>query len=147
MAVSYKSGDRAGHSVALVHLLDDEARDLFAGPNIAHIATLLPDGGPHSAPMMIDVEGEYLAFFTSPNSRKARNLAADDRVAISVAHRENLVRSALVRGRVVERVGGEAGWQIVDRIFAKYTGGPYPRGEDREAFLVAPTHVRVPTFG
>jgi hypothetical protein len=30
-------------------VLDDEARDLFAGPNIAHIATLLPDGGPHFA--------------------------------------------------------------------------------------------------
>jgi pyridoxamine 5'-phosphate oxidase-like protein len=95
----------------------------------------------------MDVEGEYLAFFTSPNSRKARNLAADDRVAISVTHREDLVRSALVRGRVVKRIGGDAGWAIVDRIFAKYTGGPYPRGEDREAFLVEPAHVIVPTFG
>jgi hypothetical protein len=28
-------------------VLDDEARDLFAAPNRAHIATLLPDGGPH----------------------------------------------------------------------------------------------------
>jgi PPOX class probable F420-dependent enzyme len=127
-------------------LLNDEARALFAGPNIAHIATVLPDGGPHSVPMMMDVEGDHLAFFTSPTSRKARNLAADDRVAISVADRENLVRSALVRGRVVKRIGGAAGWEIVDRIFAKYTGGPYPRGEDREAFLVEPTRVIVPTF-
>jgi hypothetical protein len=61
--------------------------------------------------------------------------------------RENLVRSALVRGRVVRRIGGDSGWEIVDRIFAKYTGGPYPRGEEREAFLVEPTHVMVPTFG
>ena len=128
-------------------VLDDEARDLFAGPNIAHIATLLPDGGPHSVPVMIDLEGDYLAFYTSPNSRKARNLVADDRIAISVIDRENLVRSALVRGRVVDQVGGDAGWEIVDRIFAKYTGGPYPRREDREAYLVEPTHVIVPTFG
>jgi len=128
-------------------VLDDEARDLFAGPNIAHIATLLPDGGPHSVPVMIDIEGDYLAFFTSPNSRKGRNLHADDRIAISVTDRENLVRGALVRGRVVKRVGGDAGWEIVDRIFAKYTGGPYPRREDREAYLVEPTHVIVPTFG
>lgn len=127
--------------------LNDEARALFAGPNIAHIATLLPDGGPHSVPVMIDLEGEYLAFFTSPASRKGRNLAADDRVAISVTDRENLVRSALVRGRVVKRVGGDAGWEIVDRIFGKYTGGAYPRGEAREAYLVAPEHVIVPTFG
>jgi PPOX class probable F420-dependent enzyme len=128
-------------------LLNDVARDLFAGPNIAHIATILPDGGPHSVPVMIDLEGDHLAFFTSPNSRKGRNLAADDRIAISVTDRENLVRSALVRGRVVERIGGDAGWEIVDRVFAKYTGGPYPRREDRVAFLVEPTHVIVPTFG
>jgi PPOX class probable F420-dependent enzyme len=127
--------------------LNDEARALFAGPNIAHIATLLPDGAPHSVPMMMDVEGEYLAFFTSPHSRKGRNLQLDDRVAISVTDRENLVRSALVRGRVVKRIAGDAGWELVDRIFAKYTGGPYPRGEEREAFLVEPTHVIVPTFG
>jgi PPOX class probable F420-dependent enzyme len=128
-------------------VLNDEARALFAGPNIAHIATILPDGGPHSVPMMMDIEGDHLAFFTSPSSRKGRNLAADDRVAISVTDRDNLVRSAIVRGRVVKRVGGDAGWEIVDRIFAKYTGGPYPRGEEREAFLVEPAHVIVPTFG
>jgi PPOX class probable F420-dependent enzyme len=127
-------------------MLNDEARALFAGPNIAHVATLLPDGGPHSTPVMIDIEGEYLAFFTSPDSRKGRNLVTDDRIAISVTDRDNWIRSALVRGRVVKRIGGDAGWAIVDRIFAKYTGGPYPRGEDREAFLVEPAHVIVPTF-
>ncbi|WP_232667192.1 pyridoxamine 5'-phosphate oxidase family protein [Pseudonocardia sp. TRM90224] len=126
--------------------LNDEARDLFAGSNIAHIATLMPDGGPHSVPVMVDFEGEYIAFFTSPESRKGRNIDADSRVAISIADRDNLVRSAIVRGRVVKRVGGDAGWAIVDRIFAKYTGGPYPRGDVREAFLVEPTHVVVPTF-
>ena len=128
-------------------VLDDEARDLFTAPNLAHLATLLPDGGPHSVPVMVGVEGDRLAFFTSPDSRKGRNLAADDRVAISVTDREDLVRSAVLRGRVVERVGGAAGWEIVDRIFAKYTGGPYPRGEAREAYLVEPSHVIVPTFG
>ena len=128
-------------------VLSDEARALFARPNIAHIATLLPDGGPHSVPVMIDVEGEYLVFFTSPTSRKGRNLAPDDRIAISVTERENWVRTALVRGRVVKRVGGDAGWEIIDRIFAKYTGGPYPQRKDREAFLVKPVHVIVPAFG
>ena len=128
-------------------VLNDEARALFAGPNLAHIATLLPDGRPHSVPVMIDVEGQYLAFFTSPTSRKGRNLAVGDRIAISVTEPDNWARSALVRDRVVKRAGGDAGWQIVDRIFAKYTCGPYPQREDREAFLVKPVHVIVPTFG
>ena len=61
--------------------------------------------------------------------------------------RDSLVRSGLVRGRAVRRVGSDAGWEIVDRIFARHTGGPSPRREDREAFLVEPAHVSVPTFG
>jgi hypothetical protein len=65
---------------------------------------------------------------------------------LSARRRLHLVRSALVRGRVVKRIGGDGGWEIVDRIFAKYTGGPYPHREDREAFLVEPAHVIVPTF-
>jgi hypothetical protein len=86
---------------------------------------------------------------SSPRPTRARigTLVAHDRIAISVADRENLVRSTLVRDRVVKRVGGDAGWEIVGRIFAKYTGGPYPRHGDREAFLVQPAHVTVPTFG
>ena len=31
--------------------------------------------------------------------------------------------------------------------FGTATGGPYPSREDREAFLVKPEHVSVPTFG
>ena len=32
--------------------------DLFEGPNIAHVATLMPDGAPHSVPMWVGVEGD-----------------------------------------------------------------------------------------
>ena len=44
--------------------------------------------------------------------RRAVTSAAkfDDRMAIFVTERHNLVRSALVRGRVVNWVGGDAGW-------------------------------------
>jgi nitroimidazol reductase NimA-like FMN-containing flavoprotein (pyridoxamine 5'-phosphate oxidase superfamily) len=128
-------------------VLNDQAGALFAGRTSPTSPRCCLTAGPHSVPVMIGVEGEYLAFFTSPASRKGRNLAADDRIAISVTERDNWARSALVRGRVVQRVGGDAGWEIIDRIFAKYTGGPYPQREDREAFLVAPVHVIVPAFG
>ena len=58
--------------------VDGEARDLFTGPNIAHIATLLRTVDRTRVPVMIDVEGDNLVFFTSPNSRKGRDLDADD---------------------------------------------------------------------
>jgi hypothetical protein len=44
-------------------------------------------------------------------------------------------------------VGRHAGWEIVDRIFAEFTGGPCPHRQDREAFLVEPTRIIVPAFG
>jgi len=67
--------------------LPDDVRALFDGPNYAHVATLMPDGGPHSVPVWIGVEADRIVFLTSPGSRKARNLERDARVAISVADR------------------------------------------------------------
>ena len=59
--------------------LPDEVRALFEGPNLAHVATILPSGGPHFVPVWVQLEGERLAFFTQPGTRKARNLERDDR--------------------------------------------------------------------
>jgi len=94
--------------------------ELFEGPNIAHVATLMPDGSPHSVPMWVGVEDGAIAFLCSPGSRKARNL---------------------------ERVDGDAAWEIIDRISHKYTGGPYPLREDRVVYLVAPEHAWEQAYG
>jgi PPOX class probable F420-dependent enzyme len=106
--------------------LPDDVRALLAGPNFAHLATLLPDGSPHSVAVWADVEGDRLFFFTQPGSRKARNLARDGRVAVSVVDRENPYRTAHVRGRVAETVEGEPALELIDRLADKYTGAPFP---------------------
>jgi PPOX class probable F420-dependent enzyme len=138
---------RAAGSHSGMSELTDDVRALFDGPNQAHVATLLPDGSPHSVPIWVGVEDDLIAFLTSPGSRKARNLERDPRVAISVTDRERPFAMATVRGRVVERVDGDAGWAIIDRIAEKYTGGPYPLREDRVAFLVSPDHAWAQSFG
>ena len=106
--------------------LPDEVRALFASANFAHLATLLPDGSPHSVAVWADVEGDRVFFFTQPASRKARNLARDGRVALSVVDRQNPYRTAHVRGRVAETVEGEAALALIDRLAQKYTGEPFP---------------------
>jgi PPOX class probable F420-dependent enzyme len=118
--------------------IPDDVRALLDAPNIVHIATVLPDGGPHSVPVWVGVEGDRVAFLTSPGSRKARNIARDPRVAISVADRDRPNVMAQVRGRVVEVVEGDAGWEIIDRISQRYIGQPYPLRSDRVAYLVEP---------
>jgi PPOX class probable F420-dependent enzyme len=127
--------------------LPDAVRALFEGPNLAHVATVLPDGGPHSAPVWVGLEGDRIAFLNSPGSRKARNLARDPRVAISLTDRDRPYAMAQVRGRVAERLEGDAAWAVIDRHAHKYTGQPYPLREDRVVFLVDPERAGAQTFG
>jgi PPOX class probable F420-dependent enzyme len=106
--------------------IPDEVRDLLDGRSVAHVATVLPTGGPHSVPVWILREGDRVCFFTQPASRKARNLAADPRVAISLVDRENAYRTAQLRGTVVETREGEEALVTIDRLSEKYTGQPFP---------------------
>lgn len=106
--------------------LPDDVRELFAGPNYAHVATVLPDGSPHSVPIWAGVEDGRIAFFTQTGSRKARNLARDPRLAVSVTDRENPYRSAWVRGRVGATLEGDEALAVIDRLSRKYTGEDFP---------------------
>jgi PPOX class probable F420-dependent enzyme len=127
--------------------LPDDVRALFDGPNQAHIATLLPSGAPHSVPVWVGVEEGRIAFLTGPGSRKARNLVRDPRLAISITNRENPFVMAQVRGRVVDRLEGDAAFAVIDRISHKYIGQPYPLRNDRVVFLVEPERAWGQTFG
>ena len=108
-------------------MLDPLIVSLFCeGRNFAHLATVLPDGSPHSIPVWATCEDGRIAFFTQSTSRKARNLARDPRVALSIVDASNPYRNAQIRGRVVETVEGDAALEIIDRISRYYTGEPFP---------------------
>ncbi len=127
--------------------LDADVRRLLDGANYGHIATILPDGAPHSVPVWVGLEGGRIAFLTSPGSRKARNLDRDPRVAISVTDHERPYAMAQVRGRVVERLDGDAAWEVIDRLAQKYTRHPYPLRSDRVVFLIEPEHALAVSYG
>lgn len=117
--------------------LGDEVRGLLAAPNFAHLATMLPDGAPHVVPVWVRLEGDRIAFFTQPGSRKAQNLARDRRVALSLTDFEDPYVSAWIRGRVVETMEGGAALEVIDRISRKYTGKPFPMRHG-VVFLIEP---------
>ena len=117
--------------------MDTEVRSLFERRNYVHVATLLPDGSPHTVPVWARMEGDRIAFFTQPTSRKARNLERDPRVAVSVVDRDNPYSMAQVRGRVVSTVEGEEALEIIDRLAVKYTGAPFPM-RSGVVFLIEP---------
>ena len=124
-------------------MLDPDVRRVLDGTPIAHLASILPDGAPHAVPVWIGTAGERVAILTGPTSRKARNLRRDPRVALSLTPADDPFRPVVVRGRVVEWLDGDAAWEIVDRIAAKYIGAPYSRDQDRVVALIEPEHQRV----
>jgi PPOX class probable F420-dependent enzyme len=119
-------------------MLDPDVRRVLDGNPIAHLATVLPDGAPHSVPIWIGTHGDHVAMLTGPDSRKARNLRRDPRVAISLTPVDNPFQPVVIRGRVVEWIEGDPAWAIVDRIATKYIGRPYSRDEQRVVALIEP---------
>jgi hypothetical protein len=84
---------------------------------------------------------------TGPRSRKARNVARDPRVAISISDHAQPYATALIRGRVTEVLDGDAAWRVIDRISHKCTGAPYPLRSDRVVLLIEPEQAQAITFG
>jgi PPOX class probable F420-dependent enzyme len=116
----------------------ESVRRYFETDAVAHVATLMPDGSPHSVPVWVGVEGEHLAIFMIAGSRKDRNLSADPRAAISVTSPDSPLDMASVRGRAVRRLEGDDALPIVDRIAQLYTGKSYDLRSGLAAFLIQP---------
>jgi PPOX class probable F420-dependent enzyme len=96
-------------------VLQPEVRRLLEGTAVAHLATVLPDGSPHCVPVFVGAEGDRVVIFTGPESRKARNLRRDPRVALSLAPPDNPFSPVIVRGRVTEWLDGDAAWEAASR--------------------------------
>jgi PPOX class probable F420-dependent enzyme len=124
-------------------MIDPDVRRVIDSTAVAHLGSVLPDGAPHSVPVWITTVGEHVAFLTGPESRKARNLRRDPRVALSLTPVDNPFEPVIVRGRVVEWLEGDAAWEVVDRISTKYTGGPYGRDQERVVALIEPDRQQV----
>ena len=120
-------------------MLDPEVRRVLEGTSIAHLASIMPDGAPHSVPVWTGTHGDRIAIITGPGYRKTRNMRRDPRVALSVAPIDNPLQPVIIRGKVVEWLEGDDAWEIVDQISTKYTGHPYPRAEERFIALIEPT--------
>ncbi len=108
-------------------MIDADTLALVEGRNFAHVATLMADGAPHSVAVWIASHGEgRVAFFTQPTSQKARNLARDPRVAISIVGHDEPYKTARMRGAVAETLEGDEARVVIDEISDKYTGQDFP---------------------
>ena len=123
--------------------LDDTARSLLDGRNVAHLATLMPDGAPKAEPVWVGREGDHVLIATDERTIKARNVAGDPRVALSIVDAANPYLQLLIRGRVVE-VRPDDDLAALDALSEKYLGRPFPRRRwtSRVVLVVAPSLAR-----
>ena len=118
--------------------------DLLTKPAFANLATLNPDGSPQVTPVWVDFDGSHVIVNTARGRVKAKNLAREPRVALSIADPENPYRYLGIQGRVVEMTekGGDA---HIDKMAKKYLGkDSYPfrkAGEVRVIVKIEPDKV------
>jgi len=118
--------------------------DILTKPAFANLATLNPDGSPQVTPVWVDFDGSHVIVNTARGRVKAKNLAREPRVALSIADPENPYRYLGIQGRVVEMTekGGDA---HIDKMAKKYLGkDSYPfrtAGEVRIVVKIEPDKV------
>ncbi|HEX7804986.1 MAG TPA: PPOX class F420-dependent oxidoreductase [Cellulomonas sp.] len=130
-------------TTTLASALDPDLAAVLDGSPIAHVATLLPDGAPHSVPVWVGTHEGHVVIMTGPGSQKARNLRRDPRVAISLTPAANPFSPVVLRGRVVTWLSGEEGWRVVDALAEKYIHAPYDRSQDRVVAMIAVDRQRM----
>jgi PPOX class probable F420-dependent enzyme len=117
--------------------LSADIRQLLDRPNFAHLATLMLDGSPQSAPVWVGREGDRILVCTGDGSLKARNTRRDPRIALSIVDMRDPYMEVQLRGRVVER-RPDPDLTLMDPISQKYTGKPFPfrNPEGRVALVI-----------
>src|SRR3984893_18296354 len=99
--------------------LSDDVKRLVDRPNFTHLATIMSDGSPQSAPVWITREGNSLLVCTEASSLKGRNTLRDPRVSISMVDFVDPYSEVQIRGHVIER-RGDPELRYYDAMSEKY---------------------------
>jgi len=116
--------------------LSEKVVSLIEAKNFAFLATLLPDGSPHVAPVWIDHDRDFVLVNTSKGRVKQKNTARDPRVSASIADQNNMYDRVVIQGRVFSQSleGVEA---HIDKLSNKYTGAKkYQRSSPAEKRVI-----------
>ena len=122
---------------------------LLDGHRIMTIATLRPDGWPQATTVGYVNDGLVLWFLCGLDSQKAKNLARDDRVSLTIDHDTPDIMaitglSMAARAEVVnDAVDGEKALRLLFQRYPeqKSLPGPLPTPADVRIFRLTPTVI------
>jgi PPOX class probable F420-dependent enzyme len=115
--------------------LSNDVKQLVDRANFAHLATIMSDGAPHSAPVWMGREGELLLICTDAGSLKGKNTLRDARVSISMVDFVDPYSEVQIRGRVVER-RPDPELKQYDAMSRKYVGKPWPYRDEKSPIVL-----------
>ena len=124
---------------------------LLGSDAVAHVWTNNPDGSPQVSVVWVIAHGDEILFGTDGASRKARNLAHDPRIILSIEDTERnergFQRHLVIRGRATIEPGPNP--EVMDRLAAAYGLGHHPLAlrDSPTAVLVRVTVDRVSGVG
>lgn len=125
---------------------NEETRRLLDGRNVATVATLNSDGGPQTSVVWILRDADAVLFSTTTERMKARNLARDPRVSLTVFNADNPYHSVDIRGTVELIEDREK--SLPRRLSRKYLGEDPPAEPDEvHRLIIRVTPHRITGFG
>ena len=129
-------------------VLSEELVRLLRSGATCYLATTMPDGSPQLTQTWVDTDGQHVLVNTVVGYQKARNIARDPRVALTVSDPANPSRYHEIRGQVTDTTTDGA-TDHIELLAQRYLGGPYPwyGGREQQRLLVTVTPRQVNTMG
>jgi PPOX class probable F420-dependent enzyme len=119
--------------------IPEKYRDLVDKKAFAQLATLMPDGSPHVAPVWFEYDGSHIVVNTAKGRVKDKNMRRDPRVGLDILDPDNPYRHLSIRGKVVD-ITENGAVDHINKLSKKYIGQDYPYrqpGEVRVIYKIA----------
>jgi len=107
-----------------------EIDELMRRPNPAVVATVRPDGSPHTVATWYLWDGERVLLNMDVSRARLGFMRRDPRISLTVLDAESWYRQVTVLGRVAELVDDD-GLADIDRLSRHYGGEPFRDRESR----------------
>ena len=125
--------------------IPEKFRDLLTTKKaFAHLATVSKDCEPHSTPVWVDAEGDFILVNSAKGRLKDRHMRQNERVALSIIDPDDPYRHLAVRGRVAEitEKGADAHINAMAQKYLEVDTYPHRQpGEVRVIYKIEPESV------
>jgi hypothetical protein len=125
--------------------IPEKFRDLLTTKKaFAHLATVSTTGEPHSTPVWVDAEGDFVLVNSAKGRLKDRHMRQNGRVALSIVDPDNPYRHVAIRGTVVELTeeGADAHINAMAQKYLEVDTYPHRQpGEVRVIYKIRPESV------